>query len=399
MRVLHVIPSISPLNGGTSFALHALARSLAVLGIDVDVATTDDHGNTHLPVSSGSPVNWEGVNYYFFHRRLRPYTFAPGIFRWLAANIAEYDLVHIHSLFSFTSTAAGWMARLAGTPYVVQPHGSLGVWGIKQRRPGFKKLSLQLAELPILRHAATVYLNTEQEVAEMHAVGIRANSDVINYAIDFPVIDRARFASLFHDYYPDLFKHKLILFLSRLHPKKGLDMLLPAFKSVLAAVPDAILLLVGDGDPAYVAHLRNLAEELGVSRSVRFMGFLSGDLKWGAFAAAKVFVLPSYSENFGIAPIEAMATGTPVVVSDQAAVYREVEKCSGGIVVPCNTEAFANAIGTLLSNPEQCGKSGENAQTVVHRFSAIEVAKETAGLYERILCSVRENTPVNVPSR
>ena len=399
MRVLHVIPSISPLNGGPSFALHALVRSLAVLGIDVDVATTDDHGSAHLAVPSGSPVRWEGVNYHFFHRKLRPYTFAPGIFPWLAANTAKYDLVHIHSLFSFTSTTAGWVARLTGTPYVVQPHGSLGVWGIKQRRPAFKQLSLRLAELPILRHAATVYLNTEREVEEMHAVGIRASSDVINYAIDFPVIDRARFASLFHDYYADLSNNKLILFLSRLHPKKGLDMLLPAFKSVLAAVPDAVLLLVGDGDPAYVAQLRKLAEELGISNSVRFMGFLSGDLKWGAFAAAKVFVLPSYSENFGIAPIEAMATGTPVVVSDQAAVCKEVEKCSGGIVVPCNTEAFAKAIGTLLSNPDQPDQWGENAKTVIHRFSAIEVARETARLYERILHSVKETTPVNIPSR
>jgi glycosyltransferase involved in cell wall biosynthesis len=180
-----------------------------------------------------------------------------------------------------------------------------------------------------------------------------------------------------------------------LHPKKGLDVLLQAFQRVRTRVPESVLMLIGTGDPAYVAGLQKLAANLGVGADVRFPGFLSGELKWGALSAADIFVLPSNSESFGIAPIEAMAAGTPVIVSDQAAVSKEVRRCSSGIVVPCDVPATASAIEMLLLDRDARLRMSEQARASVRRFSPIQVAVETRHLYERILGGVKDSAAID----
>ena len=142
MRVLHVIPSISPLNGGPSVALLALAGALVGRGGEVDVATTDDHGDVHLEVPFGKPVVRDGVRYFFFRRQSKFYTVSGGLAAWLIRHVTQYDLVHIHGLFSFPSVFTAMVAKLSGIPYVVQPHGTLGRWGFAQRHPYMKRSSL-----------------------------------------------------------------------------------------------------------------------------------------------------------------------------------------------------------------------------------------------------------------
>jgi len=154
-RVLHVIPSIGPLRGGPSVAVRTMAEGLASHGLTVDVVTTDDNGPQRLAVPLGRPVLHNGVTYRYFPRQIKFYTVSWALLKWLVLNLRKYDAVHIHGLFSFASTAGALCAAYYDVPYVVRPLGVLNAWGIRNRRPFLKKLSLNLLETfstPLYHH-------------------------------------------------------------------------------------------------------------------------------------------------------------------------------------------------------------------------------------------------------
>jgi glycosyltransferase involved in cell wall biosynthesis len=383
-KVLHVIPSISAADGGPSVQLRVLTDGLNQAGIEVHVATTDD-GSAGVPY--GQPIVRDGITWWHFRRQTSFYKFSWPMNLWLARRAADYDIVHIHALFSFAPAAAAYWAHQNHTPYVIRPLGVLNEWGMENRRPWLKRLSFHLLERRILENAAWVHFTSEQEYREASGLGIRVSSRIIPNPVPRTIeARRGRFRAR----HPELRDRRIVLFLSRFDRKKGLDLLLPAFAQVRRDFPAAALVLAGSGDTALVASLRDSAQQLGIAADVFWPGFIDGDEKQEAFADADVFVLPSYSENFGIAAAEALAAGCPVIVSDQVAIHTDITAAAAGIVVPCDIGAIAQAIRGVLTDSQSRGFMVSNGRRLADSSYSIEsVTRKVLSAYANIGDAVR----------
>jgi glycosyltransferase involved in cell wall biosynthesis len=364
-----------------------LAGGLARAGIDTHVATTNDNGAGTLPMNRGVPIVHDGVTYWYFQRQSRLYTFSWPLSVWLARHVSEFDVVHIHALFSFPSLVAAYWANRRGVPYIVRPLGTLNTWGIRNRRPWLKKISFRLLESRIVRHAVRVHYTSEQERLEAESLRVPARAAVIPNALS----SGSRISGLagrFRERYPQLEGRRILLFLSRLDPKKGLDLLLRALVNVRQRVPEAMLVVAGQGEEGFVSRLRAQTRTLEIEPAVLWAGFLTGEEKQAALADADVFVLPSYSENFGIAAAEAMAAGVPVIVSDQIGIHNDVAGAGAGLVVPCDVTRLTDALIRLLSDPDVRRSMGRNGRRLAEtRYSLETVTGEIRCLYEEIASS------------
>jgi glycosyltransferase involved in cell wall biosynthesis len=371
MKVLQVIPSVAPWRGGPSFAIRAIASGLAARGVETHVATTDDNGPARLDVPLGQPVDENGAVYHYFPRQTRFYICSAPFSAWLWRYVREFDVIHIHTVFSYCSNAAAWIAYRKGVPYIIRPLGVLNRWGIRNRRPILKRLSFALIERRLLGRAAAVQYTTQQERDEAADLGFPHHAAIIPNPVELAKWGGV-FRGQFRAQYPALADRQIILFLSRIDPKKGLDLLLPAFREVLREHPTAALVVAGEGDPPIVRNLRRLSVELGIEASVFWPGFLSGSKKVAAFADADVFVLPSYSENFGMAPVEAMGFGLPVVLTDQTGIHREVSAERAGIVAPVSVASLASALVLLLREEGLRSEMGRNALRLATAHYSVE---------------------------
>lgn len=383
MKVLHVIPSVGRLRGGPSFAMRRIAAALAAGGLSVEVATTNDNGPERLHVPLGTPVEEGGVVWRYFPLDAYFYNTSFALARWLMSSVADYDVVHIHAVFSFCSTAAAFACRRRRVPYVVRPLGVLNRWGMQNRRPWLKSLSFRWIDRRILEGAALVQYTSEQERDEAALLGVNCPSTIIPNPVDASPGGAVRGA--FRARYPELAENKIILFLSRIDPKKGLDLLLPAFVEVRRRHREAVLLIGGSGPADYLMEMQRTAAELGIATGVRWLGFLGGEEKDQVLADADVFVLPSYSENFGISVVEAMAAGLPVVITDQVGVHGEIAAAAAGIVTTCEVNSIAGALGRLLSSDEERTRTGANAKQLAGRcYSSSAVAGGLREVYSRL---------------
>ena len=368
-----------------------LARGLTQAGVQVTIATTDDDGpGTHLAVPLGKPLKRAEATYFYFRRQTNFYKFSWPLTRWLARHIQEFDLVHIHALFSYSSVATARLARWKCVPYVIRPLGVLNRWGMENRRRWQKKFSLRCLELPTLRGAASIHYTSRQEQDQaVHTAPEIAGlpSAVIPLGIDTAAVGQSADAERFYARFPQTAGRTLILFLSRLDPKKGIDLLLPAFAETRRQAPESMLVIAGDGEESFVGNLRATAKKLSIrANDLLWTGFLAGVDKAAALAAARIFVLPSYSENFGIAAAEALAAGVPSILSDQVAISDEAVAADAALVVPCQAPALANALRQLLTEPEIRARLGVNASRLAaEKFSLQAVGGALVQLYRSIL--------------
>lgn len=387
MRVLHVIPSLSHKHGGPSVALVAMARGLTALGVELDVATTNDDGpGSKLPVRLGIPIAEETWTVRYFEKQNDFYKISVPFSRWINRNVSGYDLVHVHALFSHTSISACRAAARSRTPYVVRPLGSLNRWGMENRRPWLKQLSLRLLELPALKHASAMHYTSVAERTDAEQAGVEVPAAVVPLGIDLRPFRMPLDSMPFWKIFPEIRNRRVILFLSRIHPVKGLDMLLPAFMSIVAEERDAVLVIVGEGDAKYVNAIKGQASVLGLGGKVFWAGHLNGLEKMAAFAAATLFVLPSYSENFGVALIEALAAGCPCVTTEGVAVASYVKDYDAGIVVKAEVAGLAIAMGRLLRDDVLRRRYSANAQKLVQdNFSIEAMGLALRELYRTVL--------------
>jgi glycosyltransferase involved in cell wall biosynthesis len=363
--------------------VRTLAAGLAQNGVETHVATTDDNDRSRLTVIYGEPVIDEKVYYWHFRRQSKFYIFSWPLTVWLAKNVRHYDLVHIHALFSYAASPAAFWAKRCGVPYLVRPLGTLNRWGMTNRRPTLKKLSLRWIESRILEGAARIHYTSEEERLEAAEVNIQGPSVILPN----PLPEPASFAPAgeFRKRYPQSQGRQIVLFLSRFDRKKGLDLLLDAFARVVVGLPDALLVLAGEGDPPFMAELQSQARQLGIASHILWAGFLAGKDKSAAFADADLFVLPSYSENFGIAVIEAMAAGLPVIVSDAVAVHKQVAKAGAGLVTSCNADILSEAIQQLLRDADLRQDMAKRGEFLSRDYSASNVARQLIEVYDDIL--------------
>lgn len=389
MRILHVIPSLSLVHGGPSRAIRLMESSLAGSKVAIEVVTTDDDGpgrrlaacfgpdGKEVGSPPGSPVR------YFFAKRTEFYKISPALAMWVVRHASDYDAIHIHALFSFSSLAAAWAARRAGVPYIVRPLGTLTRYGVAMRRPWLKRISLKWIEGPILQHAAAVHFTAEAERVEAEALGIPLRAAVIPLAVEASVSGNAK---AFVDLFPVLAGKPYLLFLSRLDRKKNVEGLLSAVAILARRFPNLMLVVAGDGEPDYVAALKKLAVGLGIASRVVWAGFVNGEIKDGALAGAQVFVLPSHSENFGIAVAEALSAGLPCVVGHGVAISSAVEGAGAGIAVGVDPASIAEGIERYLASDVTRQKVGEAARELARReYSVEKMGERLIALYESIV--------------
>lgn len=387
MRVLHVIPSISAAHGGPSRAMGLIEEALVAEGVEVETVTTDDNGPgrrlDYEPAQRGAGP--AGSPRWFFPKESEFYKRSRPLVRWVTENLPRFDLVHVHALFSHTSVAAARRAWQAEVPYIVRPLGVLNRYGMQRRRAFLKRFSLRFVEAPILKRAAAIHFTDEAERSEAEELGIPFHSEIIPLGIP-PAETGSR--DRFLEDHPQLAGHSLVLFLSRIDPKKGLDIL---FEAVARGEEvKCRLVIAGDGKPDYVEQLKRLAGSLGIAARVTWLGRIDGAEKANAFAAADVYVLPSHSENFGIALAEALSHGLPCISTRGVAISQAIAEAEAGLVVETASTAVADAITALLRDEPLRRKLGTNARALVaSEYSLEAMGKRLVKMYERILARAR----------
>lgn len=255
--------------------------------------------------------------------------------------------------------------------------------------------------MPILRGAAAIHYTSRAEQIEAAAadpaIG-KIPSAVIPLPIEVSAPDETIDVERFREKFPEIGNRPIVLFLSRIDPKKAIELLLSGFVEIVRTVPRALLVLAGAGDDRYLALLRAMIEDKGLQDHVLWAGFLQGKDKAAAFRAASVYVLPSYSENFGIAAAEALAAGVPTVVSDQVALSADIAAANAGLVVPCEADAIANAVLRLLGDADLREDFSRRARTLAAaRFSLEVTGKALRNFYELGVNPRSEVRPVITP--
>ncbi len=383
MKILHVIPSIGLSRGGPSTALTTQVQGQASRRVEVHVVTTDDNNGSRLHVPLRQPVQSDGVTILYFPRQIAFYSISWPLARWLSRFMRNYDLAHIHGLFSFSSSTSAFFAVRHGVPFILEPLGHLNHWGMTKRRRFLKRISFTLIERRIIEHAASVLYVSEQERKEATEAGASGDSMVLPLGIDLSPFMQPVTPATFLAKFPQLAGRTIVLFLSRLDEKKGLDILLSAFTRVVEEHPNVSLVIAGSGEAAFVRRLQEEAHVLGVADKIVWTGFLSGEDKLSAFSAATVFVLPSYSENFGIAAVEAMAAGLPLVLSNRVAIAEDTLLGRAALVVPCDPIAVAKAMKALICNSNLRSQMALNARALaIQKFSQESMTTGLISLYE-----------------
>lgn len=388
MRVLHVIPSVAPARGGPSQAVLQAVAALNAAGVSAGIVTTNDAAEAVLDVPLDATGDFGGAPVRFFPRwsprvrALREFAYSHGLALWLARHVTDYELVHVHALFSHAATAAMRAARRAGVPFVVQPHGLLCDWSLRQSA-WRKRAYLALLERANLEAGAAIVYTTEQERNEADALRLPPPAVVVPFGVDVParrpdarVAIRRRFG-LSSD-------EPIVLFLSRLHPKKGLERLLDAL--VAAHRRRFAVVVAGGGDAAYERALRARAQAGPLAARVHFTGFVDGEFKQQLLQGADLFALTSYSESLAIAVLEALAAGTPVLLSPEVPLAGLVERARCGWVAP--SIGLAAAVSAALdaqSEPAGAEARAQRCRDVAAAFSWDAVARGLRDLYAALL--------------
>ncbi len=382
MKVLHVIPSLAEVHGGATAALLSMERALSVQGVEVETATTDDDGpGKHNGRPCGVALAEDGIRRWYFRKGFEFYKVSGPFATWIASNAQRYDLLHIHALFSFTSVVAAMAAHRARVPYIIEPIGTLNRYGMTQRRPALKRLSMRFIEGPILARAAAVRFTSDQEASEAAQQGLTLKPVVIPLGVEMPDEVNLRERSP-----ADEGRGFNLLFLSRLDPKKNLEGLLDAFSLVADEHPDARLTIAGDGAAPYVASLKARASAMALAGRIDWAGHVEGADKRRAFETADIFVLPSYSENFGMAAAEALAYGIPCLLGRGVAVSDDVVQAAAGIAVTTEAADIARGLQFMMADKSALRVMSSNArQLALNRFSMRSMGDRLNHLYTEIL--------------
>jgi glycosyltransferase involved in cell wall biosynthesis len=388
VNILHVIATLAPRDGGPSKACVEMARAVARRGHAVTIFTTDKDGSGRLDVPTDRPVERDGVTLHYFPTAVpRFWARSPAMADALAAAIPGVDVVHMHSLYHYHDMMVGRFCRRSGVPYILRPHGSLDpyLW----RRHRLRKMAMELAfQNRVTRGAARLHFTTEDErtLAAPYTFGVPGF--VVPNGLDLDEFDNLPPAGNFRDRHPEIGERPLALFLGRLNFKKGLDILCDAFAMVARDLPEARLVIAGPDDGMAEAVKSWLAER-GVADRVLFTGMLTGADKYAVLRDADLFVLPSYTENFGIAVIEALACGVPVAISDRVGVWREIEAAGAGWITPVDAAAFAGAMRAGLTDRPAARARGLRGRELVARdFSWPNIAVELERNYVEIVGGV-----------
>jgi glycosyltransferase involved in cell wall biosynthesis len=421
MRILQIVPSISLIYGGPSQMVLGLAPALAREGVKVTIITTNsngDSGQEALDVPLNRPILQDGYEIIYFRcAPFRRYKFSLNLLSWLKKHAHEFDLAHIHALFSPVSSIAAKICRQQKLPYILRPLGTLDPADLSKKKQ-LKKLYAAMLERPNIAGAAAMHFTSNQEAKISERFGVVTKDLVLPLGVIPPrrsgqskvehllpkeqqELESGFLAPQISLTEPYLHEREVlrkqfdissdmpvVLFMSRIDPKKGLNLLIPALEKLLAEGLKFHFILAGTNpqDPNYEAKIRLQIENSPLNNHTTITGFVTGEVKVNLLQVADLFVLPSYYENFGIAVAEAMVTGIPVVISDQVHIWHQIRNSNSGWVGATETQAFTHMIREALQNPDERKKRGLCAQEyALKNYSWEAIARETIQAYKEII--------------
>jgi len=390
MKILHIIPSYVPghFASGPIKPTHYLNRELARMGVDVSVYTTDLDARERLNVALGKEVNVDGVRVtYFKVGAPLSWFYSSGMCRALLRNTEKFDLIHITSVFLSASSIGAHYAKKFNKPYIISPHGSFMANPMARHR--FKKsLYLKFLEKKNLEGAAAMHFVAETEKRDYLKTGLPLKRAlVIPNGLDAKEFD---VAGIGRDEFRQKLKvpagNKIILFLARLHPIKGLDTLIPAAALVAKKDKNFTLVLAGYDEGGYKKNIQEQISKFQLEGNVIFAGPISGREKIAALLGSDVFILPSYSEACSMALLEAMHFGLPSVITEGVGFSEEIARAGAGLRVRKEEEDIAGALLKLLSDDALRAEMGKRARLMADaEFSVESVAKKFVEAYNSII--------------
>jgi glycosyltransferase involved in cell wall biosynthesis len=389
IKILHTISSANPQGGGPIEGINRLGTTLETMGHRVEIASLDPPG---APFLGQSPLTIHPLG-----PTLSGYGLSKRFIPWLRANCHRYDAVIVNGIWQFHSLGVRLALRNTNTPYVVFTHGMLDPW-FKKRYP-LKHLKKWMywpwAEYRVLRDARAVLFTCEEErvLARQSFWLYRCNELVVGYGTTRPSVNAEACRNEFLARFPELQGKRVALFLGRIHPKKGCDLLIKAFAKVLATDPTWHLVFAGPDQTGWQKKLTQIAESAGVASRITWTGMVSGTMKWGAIHSSEVFVLPSHQENFGIAVAEALAAGLPALVTNKVNIWREIEADGAGLVTGDSLNGICNLLQLYSDlSPEAKLLMRQRAkQCFEEKF---EITKAAQSLHN-ILANVINTNPTN----
>lgn len=387
MKTLHVISTLTPRFGGTTTVVRTLSAYQARARLNVTVCTTNGDSSTSgkMPVAIG--LLEDGVTCRYFPA-WSPLLIAPAMGRWFKNHLRQFDIVHIHGLYRFPVSSAAWWARKTGVPYMIMPHGSLDpfLYNQSQYNLPLKKIYERLFDIPNLNHATAIHYTTEEEAKRAAFLRLRSRAVVLPNGIDWENYRRLPPRGNFRRYIRFDDQTPLVLFLGRINFKKGLDLLVPAFGRVTKKRADARLAIVGPDNEGYCSKVRRWCKEYGIQDRVFFVDHLGFEKVKEAYVDADCFVLPSYTENFGLTVVEAMACGTPVIISDQVNIWREVQEARAGIVVRLDSRDVADAICRILADKIEAKAMGTRGRVAAEKcYAWPHIVEQLTQVYRELI--------------
>jgi glycosyltransferase involved in cell wall biosynthesis len=390
VKVVQVIPSLSLRTGGPAVNVTQASDELAKSGLQVKIVTTD----LARPASArhrGSvpnadlPTRQDGLETEIYPScPPRRFAASPALGKALRNCVPDCDVVHIHSLFLHPQYCAYRAAVKAKVPYVVSPRGALDPW-LRQRGRFRKWLIDAWWQREMLEEAAAIHLTSEQEAEFTADIAPGTPRYVIPNGIRWGAFERSTSGTDFRRRALNGFEGPLVLVHGRLTRKKGLDLLIRAIARVSGEFPDCRLAIVGPDDEILAPELKSVAEDAGVADRIHFCGMLTGSDLREALFAADVWALPSHTENFAVAAVEALAAGCPVVLSPGVGVAAEAEASDAAIVRSQDPADFAAGISTLLRDASAKTSLGQRARSYARRFDWRSVAPQMIEMYEGVI--------------
>ena len=380
MKFLHLISSVDPSGGGPIEGALRLHQALVTLGHSGEFTTVDA---PDAPFVGAFPAHVHALG-----PSKGRFGYSAKLLPWLQSHAGHFDAVIVNGLWQYPGFATWRALSRSATPYFVFTHGMLDPW-FKRRYP-LKHLKKWLywpwGEYRVLRDATAVLFTCEEErlLARQSFWLYRSREVVVSFGTSRPPQDGQRLAEAFLSAFPALRNKRLLLFLGRIHEKKGCDLLIEAFARRCVEAPDLHLVMAGPDQEGWAPSLQQTAQRLGIADRVSWPGMLSGDLKWGAFHASEAFCLPSHQENFGIAVAEALGCGRPVLISNKVNIWREIDADKAGFVEENTLEGTVRLLDRwLASSPRDLAALRQAARECFdNRFRIEQVAERFVRLVQ-----------------
>jgi len=394
MKIFCVVPSYYPAYqfGGPIASVHNLNKTLVKKGVEVTVYTTDIGLSGKVSAGQETDVDGVKVTYFDFSKIFEfvgpnGWQFSWPLTRALKKNVKNFDLVYLSAIWNYPTAVAAHYCRKYRKPYIIAPRGTLYSYTFNKK--GWKKrFYYELIAKRDLEGAAAIHYTARDEFEKTHSFLKLKNNKafIVPNGIDLSEFTDLPLKGDLSNRYPELKNKKVILFLSRINWKKGLDILAKAYGLVARKRNDVHLLIVGNGEESFKAKVKKWFEDEKVMDKLTFAGMLTGRKKLEAYTGSDIFALPSYSENFGMAVVEAMACGLPVIISDQVGIHYEVKDAQAGLVVPCDPGRLAETINNFLDAEGLRQRVKENAEKLIKdKFDINSVADKILKEFQKAL--------------